>query len=131
LEENQFHILEALNLIELKIGASPTDIKPVDSNPVEGRFIDEMRGLKSDLALMRQDLKTLHETTIQLKQTSERLLSSLESKLHSTGKLLEASNESSTALGTAVKMFAVLAGIAFLLIANSMRRNGVKEKKFV
>ena len=133
LEENQFHILEALNLIEGKIGALPTDIRPPsDSKPgLEGRLTDEMRGLKSDLALMRQDLQTLHQTTVQLKQTSEILLRGLENKLHSTGQLLQTSNESSTALGTAVKFFAVLAGIAFLLVAYTMRSSGNRENKFV
>jgi hypothetical protein len=132
LEETQFHILEALNVIEGKIGALPTDFKPVDTQPgLEGRLTDEMRGLKSDLAVMRQDLKTLHETTVQLKQTSERLLKGLDSKLHSTGQMLQTSNESSSALGTAVKLFAGLAGIAFLLVAYTMRGGGSKEKKFV
>ena len=78
-----------------------------------------------------QDLKTLHETTLQLRQTAEVLLKGLDSKLHSTGQMLQTSNESSSALGTAVKIFAVLAGVAFLLVAYTLRGKGTKEKKFV
>lgn len=82
---------------------------------------------------LRSDLTALHAATSQLKQMCESLLKGLDIKLQTNSNMMANSRESSSALGTALKIFAGFAGIALCIVVYTIVVRGQEErvKKFV
>jgi hypothetical protein len=74
----------------------------------------------------------LHASTESLQSTTERLLMGLDAKVNRADQLLSSTHQNSSALGSAVKIFAGLAGIGILGIAAIfIRSRREQSKKFV
>lgn len=79
------------------------------------------------------DMKSLHMSAASMKEQSERLMRAIDGKLNHAGVHLQNMQQSSSALGTAVMVFAGLAGIAMIgfVWAAFIRTHGESSKKFV
>ncbi|KAJ3251277.1 hypothetical protein HK103_002547 [Boothiomyces macroporosus] len=133
IEENQFHILEALNLIQDKLEIPHDSITPEHQNSFEQRITDKVEMLHGKIQLMQRDLALIHESTKRLTQQSESLLNSLHIKVEDAKTLLKEGKESGSTLGRALMFFASLAGLGVLIIGYSFYARGkdAGQKKFV
>ncbi|KAJ3274061.1 hypothetical protein HDV01_003554 [Terramyces sp. JEL0728] len=133
IEENQFHILEALNLIQDKLAIPHDSITTEHQDSFEQRITDKVEMLHGKIQLMQRDLALIHESTKRLTQQSESLLNSLHIKVEDTKTLLREGNDSGSTLGRALMFFASLAGLGVLIIGYSFYARGkdAGQKKFV
>ncbi|KAJ3302971.1 hypothetical protein HDV03_004423 [Kappamyces sp. JEL0829] len=136
LEENQFHILAAINSIEDKLGITTANhAASASQTGLEARIKEELQALRSELSDLKADLQTLHTVTSQMARSAEVILNGIDGKINQAGSLLDRAHQNSSSLGTAVKIFAGLAGFALVALVFSTcvraASSDARSKKFV
>nr|KAJ3417432.1 hypothetical protein HK105_001023 [Polyrhizophydium stewartii] len=159
LEENQFKIIEALNLIEQKLEIVATArrasavvnevLTPAHQNEFENRLVGQFGILQTEIDDIRDHARVLHRQVDELKDLTHRLLTAIDGKLGQTKRVVEETRaniaSSSAAAGAsrgqehigvvyyALYLFAALAGVALIIAAWSyhIRARERQLKKFI
>ncbi|KAI8925188.1 concanavalin A-like lectin/glucanase domain-containing protein [Entophlyctis helioformis] len=103
IEENQFRMIEALNLIEQKLGQPPTQHaesnipKDIVTNANQGAFETRLNtkfdNIKSEVDGIREEIRGLTRTTRDLAQVVHNLLGQIDSKVGQAKKMIEETHE--------------------------------------